>query len=225
MDKIERLIKMMDQPDRHSREEWQEVLADKECREYYRLMCDTAAALNGLKEDGNPHSDTNATETALRHFQQRYMPERRHYRMWRKVAAGFAGLLLVSGIAFATITIVRQQYPTTGNTNVETPLRSLQKAKTAPAPTDTSVAKPQAKAGMRQFVDVSAGEILKEIAAYYGMKEETSSRQAANTRLYFNWNKQYNVEQVVEQLNQFEHIHITVDGDNLVLEAAGGTDR
>ena len=57
------------------------------------------------------------------------------------------------------------------------------------------------------------------------MKEETSSRQAANTRLYFNWNKQYNVEQVVEQLNQFEHIHITVDGDNLVLEAAGGTDR
>ena len=57
------------------------------------------------------------------------------------------------------------------------------------------------------------------------MKEETSSRQAANTRLYFNWNKQYNVEQVVDQLNQFEHIHITVDGDNLVLEAAGGTDR
>ena len=78
MDKIDRLIKMMDQPDRHSQEEWQEVLADKECREYYRLMCDTAAALNGLKEDGNPHSDTNATETALRHFQQRYMPERRH---------------------------------------------------------------------------------------------------------------------------------------------------
>ena len=129
--------------------------------------------------------------------------------MWSKVAAGFTGLLLVSGIAFATITIVRQQHPTTGNTNVETPLRSLQKAKTAPAPTDTTVAKPQAKAGMRQFVDVSAGEILKEIAAYYGMKEETSSRQAANTRLYFNWNKQYNVEQVVEQLNQFEHIHIT----------------
>lgn len=225
MDKIERLIKMMDHPDRHSREEWQKVLADKDCREYYRLMCDTAAALNGLKEDGNPHSDTNATETALRHFQQRYMPERRQPKMWRKVAAGFAGLLLVSGIAFATITIVRQQHPTTGNTNVETPLRSLQKAKTAPAPTDTAVAKPQAKAGMRQFVDVSAGEILKEIATYYGMKEETSSRQAANTRLYFNWNKQYNVEQVVEQLNQFEHIHITVDGDNLVLEAAGGTDR
>ena len=30
MDKIERLIKMMDQPNRHSREEWQEVLADKD---------------------------------------------------------------------------------------------------------------------------------------------------------------------------------------------------
>ena len=43
MDKIERLIQMMDRPDRYSQEEWQDVLADKDCREYYRLMCDTAA--------------------------------------------------------------------------------------------------------------------------------------------------------------------------------------
>ncbi len=47
MDKIERLIQMMDRPDRYSQEEWQDVLADKDCREYYRLMCDTAAALHG----------------------------------------------------------------------------------------------------------------------------------------------------------------------------------
>ena len=30
MDKIDRLIKMMDQPDRYSQEEWQEVHADKD---------------------------------------------------------------------------------------------------------------------------------------------------------------------------------------------------
>ena len=28
-----------------------------------------------------------------------------------------------------------------------------------------------------------------------------------------------------QKLNQFDHIHVTLNGDALVLEAAGGTDR
>lgn len=69
------------------------------------------------------------------------------------------------------------------------------------------------------------GNILNEMAVYYGLKTEIRSDEAARIRLYFNWNKQYDAAQVVEQLNQFDHIHVTLNGDALVLEAAGGTDR
>jgi hypothetical protein len=50
------------------------------------------------------------------------------------------------------------------------------------------------------------------------------SDETARIRLYFNWNKQYDAQQVVEQLNQFAHIHVTLDGNVIVLEAAGETD-
>lgn len=225
MDKIERLIEMMDRPDRYSQEEWREILADEDCREYYRLMCDTSAALNGQKEDDRLRSDDRETEKALRHFRQRYMPEERRLKTWRQVAAVFAGLLLVSGIAFAAIAIVRQQRAATGDAAEVIMAQPTKSASTSPVAKDTAVAQPRTEAAMKQFVDVPVDNILKEIAAYYGLKEETRSSQAAHTRLYFNWNKQYDVRQVVEQLNQFDHIHITLNGDNLVLEAAGGTDQ
>ena len=51
MNKIEHLIAMMEKPDHYSQKEWRQVLSDKDCREYYRLMCDTSAALHDQRPD------------------------------------------------------------------------------------------------------------------------------------------------------------------------------
>lgn len=105
MDKIERLIAMMEKLDRYSQKDWQQVLSDKDCQEYYQLMCYTSAALH----DHRP--DETETEEALQRFEKRYMPERRHITLWRQLAAVFAGLILISGLTFATITMVRHRQP------------------------------------------------------------------------------------------------------------------
>ncbi len=224
MDKIERLIQMMEQPDSYSKEEWQNVLADKDCREYYQLMCDTAAALH------NPHTynqspDETETEAALQRFQQRYMPANRHLTLWRQVAAVFIGLIFVSGLAFAAVAIVKHQQQTVRK---EVVVRSTKKAATTKSMTasrDTLKSQPQPSTGTKQFVNAPVSNILDEMAHYYGLKVEVRSTEASRIRLYFNWNKQYDAAQVVEQLNQFEHIHVTLDGDALILEETGGTDR
>lgn len=224
MDKIERLIKMMEQPDHYSQDEWQDVLADKDCREYYRLMCDTATAFRE-SHTSDSHPDEAETEAALLRFQQRYMPGSRHMALWRQVAAVFITLVCVSGLALAAISLVSRHSAATRKEVVVKPTQPTATVKTATATRDTIKAQPQAATGMKQFVNVSVGNILNEMAAYYGLKTEIRSDEAARIRLYFNWNKQYDATQVVEQLNQFDHIHVTLNGDTLVLKAAGGTDR
>lgn len=228
MDNIEHLIKMMEHPDRYSQEEWQDVLADKDCQNYYRLMCDTAAALNNQysdQPDDSRRTDDAETENALHRFQQRYMLRSRRVTLWRQIAAVFLGLVLVSALTFATIAIVGHHRPIAKKEEVVKPMRSAATTKSTTVPNDTAKIQPQTTAGVKQFVNASVGNILNELAAYYGLKVEVRSEQAARVRLYFNWNQQYDAVQVVEQLNQFEHIHITLDGDVLVLEAAGGTDQ
>ena len=225
MDKIERLIQMMDKPDRYSKAEWQEMLDDKDCQEYYRLMCDTAAALNDSSRSDNQQTDKTATEEALLRFQHRYMPA--HYRipLWRKVAAIFIGLLLVSGMTFATVAIVRHHRAAERKEMAVKPTRRACATTTLATARDTTKVKPQTADGIKQFINVPVGNILNEMAAYYELKVDVRSSQAARIRLYFNWNKQYGAPQVVEQLNQFGHIHITLNGKELILESAGGDER
>jgi len=50
------------------------------------------------------------------------------------------------------------------------------------------------------------------------LKAEIRNPQATGIRLYFNWNRQCSATQVVSQLNQFDNIHLTLDGNSLVLE-------
>ena len=83
---------------------------------------------------------------------------------------------------------------------------------------DTVKTQPQEADGMKQFINMPVANIVNEIASYYNLKAEIRNTQAANIRLYFNWNRQCSAAQVVSQLNQFDNIHLTIDGSSLVLE-------
>ena len=45
MNKTDLLLQMMEQPQHYTAEEWQEILADEECRELYTLMSKTQSAI------------------------------------------------------------------------------------------------------------------------------------------------------------------------------------
>ena len=212
MNKIEHLIAMMEKPDHYSQKEWRQVLSDKDCREYYRLMCDTSAALH----DHRP--DEAETEEALQRFEKQYLPDRRHITLWRQLAAVFVGLMLISGLAFAAITMVKHHQQAPKRELAVAPTKAKATAKTTTAVRDTIKSQPQESNGMKQFINTPVANIVNEIASYYGLKAEIRNSQAASIRLYFNWNRQCSAEQVVSQLNQFDNIHISLDGSSLVLE-------
>ena len=175
-------------------------------------MCDTSAALH----DHRP--DETETEEALQRFEKRYMSDRRHIALWRQLAAVFVGLMLISGLAFAAITMVKHHQQAPKRELAVAPTKAKATAKTTTAVRDTIKSQPQESNGMKQFINTPVANIVNEIASYYGLKAEIRNTQAASIRLYFNWNRQCSAAQVVSQLNQFDNIHITLDGSSLVLE-------
>ena len=51
MNKTDLLLQMLEQPQRYTAEEWQEILADDECRELYTLMSETQSAVDAARAD------------------------------------------------------------------------------------------------------------------------------------------------------------------------------
>ena len=51
MNKTDLLLQMMEQPLRYTADQWQEILADDECRELYTLMSKTQSAVDAARAD------------------------------------------------------------------------------------------------------------------------------------------------------------------------------
>ena len=134
---------------------------------------------------------------------------------WMKIAASFIGVLLVSGIAFAAIRMMSSSSQKTENPQVTTAANSqLSSSNAQYTETDTIVTQPK----IHTFNNVPLDSMLNEMAAYYQYTVDIRNEEAHTLRLFFRWNRQADVKSVVEELNSFEHIHITVDDKKLIAE-------
>ena len=101
-DNIRKLMEMLDNPDAYSEQEIRDIIGqDEDTRETYRMMVEIKRSSRRSKNDAPVDVDA-----AWKRFEQTHY-QRRHGNVWMRVAAGFIGLLFVSGISFAAITAVK----------------------------------------------------------------------------------------------------------------------
>ena len=101
-DNIRKLLEMLDNPDAYSEQEIRDIIdRDEETRETYRMMVDIKCS-SRRKSDDRPVD----VDAAWKQFEDAHYSTRRQ-RVWMKIAAGFVGFLFVSGLSFATVTILR----------------------------------------------------------------------------------------------------------------------
>ena len=132
-----------------------------------------------------------------------------------KIAASFIGVLLVSGIAFAAIRMMSSSSHKAENQQVTTTAESqISSSNAQRTETDTIVTQPK----IHTFNNVPLDSMLNEMAAYYQYTVDIRNEEVHTLRLFFRWNRQADVKSVVEELNSFEHIHITVDDKKLIAE-------
>ena len=207
MNKIDLLLQMMEQPHQYTADQWQEILADDECRELYTLMSKTQSAIDAF------HADEDITDEMIdTEWQQ--LKTRHHYFQFRKFAAMFVGILMLSGIAFAAIHIV-----TYNNTPKEQDI-------VVEANSHLSTASPQlvendtiATLQPKLFDNVPLGEIFKELSDYYHVKVVYRNEDAPHLRLFYQWKPEYTLEKVVEMLNNFEWLQLELENDTLYVSS------
>ena len=202
MNKTDLLFQMMEQPKRYTADEWQEILADDECRELYTLMSKTQSAIDGA------HANEEVTDDMIDAEWQRFRSEKYSFL---KIAAMLVGILMLSGIAYAALQIVSQSNAPKEQDELITKSQPSTPGSQISAP-DT-IAAPQSKL----YDNVPLGEIFEELSDYYNVKVVYQNEDAPRLRLFYRWKPEYTLEKVVEMMNNFEWIQIQVENDTLFI--------
>lgn len=130
---------------------------------------------------------------------------------FKKLAAMFISILVLSGIAYAAIHIVSQSRQTQQTEQTSVKVRHQQTiTESKAAPVDTL-------ALTYVFENVPLDEIIKDIVLYYHKAADIKNEQAHNLRLYYKWDRTATIESVVDDLNHFNHVNISIEDNKLIV--------
>ena len=130
----------------------------------------------------------------------------------RKIAALFIGVLLLSGIAYATVYVIsshsqkaQEEQTVTTETQTATPV-------TQQIAQDSMLTKPVV------YEDAELVNILNEIATFYQVEPVFKSEDIKHVRLYFTWDREKTIDDIIDTFNKFERIHISRENKKLIVE-------
>ena len=206
---IRQLLEMLDNPDAYTEQEIHDIInRDEDTRETYRLLVETKRSSRHRQ-----HQKPVDVDAAWQRLNQKLQPKQHDFG-WMKIAASFIGVLLVSGIAFAAIHIVRQ-YQKTEAPKAEVTESATSPITTAPADTlasDTTTAQPVI------YDNIPLEKMLPEIAAHYNVEIMFANEAVRSLRFHFVWNPVQDIANVVYDLNRFEHLYATLKDNQLIVE-------
>ncbi len=208
--KIQTLLDMQEHPENYSERELEAMLEDSDMR---GLMEATALLKQAMTWERADREATKA-DAGWRHFAEAHDTDTASRRSWRKIAAAGIGVLFMSGIAFAAIHVVRYAMTDAEPKPQETqmaashrpvPPASGAKSDTIPMPVPLV------------FDNVTLDSIARDIAGYHHIDVDLQNGQAKQLRFYFVWKQDESLEEVIDKLNMFEHVRMTLENGKLIV--------
>ena len=216
---IRQLLEMLDHPEAYTEQEIHDIInRDEDTRETYRLMVEAKRSSRNRQKEAPVDVDA-----AWQRFAQQNKPQTSNlHPQIKKMVASFIGVLLVSGIAFAAIHIVRHyvggDMPTPPQeTQIVEANQQVALDDTVKVATTDTIA-PKATMEPVVFDNVPLEEMLPEIAAHYDATVSFGSDKARQLRFRFVWNPQQDIDQVVCDLKQFESLTVTLKDNQITVE-------
>lgn len=206
-ERIKMLLDMQEHPEQFSETELEQLLNDTESQE---LMEATAQLKRAMKNDKFTMSEEDV-ENDWQAFTSSHFSEQRAERSWLKIAATFIGVLFMTGVVFAAIHVIRN------NTSIQKTEQKELPVVQQTVSTDTVNTTTIVESEPVIFDNISLDIITKEIAAYYKTEMDLQNEQAKQLRFYFVWKQDDSLQEVVEKLNMFEQVDITIENDKLIV--------
>ena len=157
--------------------------------------------------------DEEWTKFEAEHFRSERSDVRGKRIPFLKIAAMIMGVLMLSGIAYATIYIIssnsqkaqEEQTIATAYSQLSTPNSQL-------AEQDSTQHKPIV------YENAKLEVILDDIATFYQVEPVYKKEETKHIRLYFTWDKKQDLDNIIDTFNKFERIHITRYDKILIVE-------
>lgn len=217
-DNIDRLLDALEHPENYSDAEVEQILTDPEAREVYDMLRKTADA-------SAPVPEINLDEE-WRRFEAK-QPKRspiilRWLSFMASRNAAAVAIALVGTLAVVAATIGVTHYFNANKEMAQTEQTEPQKqtaiADSKVAPTDTIPAETTPLPETIVFKGENLERILADMAGYYGVTVKFNQDAAKSLLLYFEWDQSLPLNEVVEQLNNFEQINITLTDKALTVK-------
>ena len=207
--KIQLLLDMQEHPEQFSEQALKTMLDDPEVCE---LMDATAQLKQAMISDEN---NTNNVDAEWQRFTQTHLAEQKPERNWLKIAATFIGILMMSGIAFAAIHIIR--HTSNVGEDSQSPIQETTIANPNKLPADTLKTDSIPHKVVR-YDEATLEQILTDMADYYGLTLNWKSEEAKTLRLFYIWNKQQSAVEAIRSMNSFERIRLELNDSILTAD-------
>ncbi len=206
-EKIKMLLDMQDHPEQYSDEALEQMLNDAEVQE---LMEATVQLKRAIINDEFTISEQDV-EVEWKEFASKHFAKRKPQYNWLKMAAMFIGILFVTGLAFASIHMIRH------NPDIMEPQPKKQSVSQQAVLANTNQGDTAVLAEPVVFNNVSLDSIAKGIAAWHHMDVDLQNEQASQLRFHFVWKPNDSLQEVVEKLNMFEHVDMAIEDGKLIV--------
>ena len=129
-----------------------------------------------------------------------------------KIAASIIGVLMLSGIAYATIAhfIETDEKPKTAITESKPDFDKVEKTynrEMVPIK-NTPV----------EFNNVELQQIMKYVSDNYNIKVEFKNNDARTIRFYLQWDADDTLQEIIDKINHFEKVHLTLNEETVTIE-------
>ena len=217
MDKIDKLLDAIEHPERYSDVEMEAMLADSEVKEVYDMLDKTKSSLTPIA--------TPDVDAEWKAFQKTHptVQQRKPFHIFnlftRNVAAstaiGIASIAAVAAVVGVSVNYALNQKEAANTTETVAVVKENTVVNdTIVSVEETSAVLPETIA----FDNEPLVAIVTRIADYYGYKAEFSTDAPKTLRLYYRWNQAQTIEDVVESLNNFEQINLTVKDKTIKID-------
>ena len=231
--KTDVLLRMMEQPERYTEEQWRNILSDSECRELYTLMAMTRGSVNAAKADAELTDEeieeewenvkdppltlpcregVECVEGCVLSSSKVTTPSlqgrvRGGSSSLHRIAAIFLAAVFLGGLAWAFVPLLRPHH-----------------SAESPQPTKVSAPTPTGRAGGESailFADVRLDSMLTVVAAHYGKAVFFGDEELKALRIHTRWNQEDSLASFIENLNELDELSLTEQRDTIFVQKGG----
>ncbi len=204
-EKISLLLDMHEHPESYTDEQLTAML-DDEMQEHL------ATAKRAMTDIPEPDVDAE-----WQRFEQEHLNAPLKNRRWLKAAAMIAGVIMLSAFTYAAVQAVQhsaKDTPQEKTENVATISEESAESASRVAVADTIAVVEEPVV----FDNLPLGQMLEGIASRYGKQVEFRNEETRDLRFYFELHPGEELSSVVERLNMFERVSVSIEGNTIVVE-------